>query len=120
DRERLAGAGGAQQGDMGVPGLHGLRQLVDRLRLVAGGLEVGHDAEGGHERSVGPVADTGGSVQVGTGRPLRKRFGLHDDATLGAGRGPAMSRTIVLVVLSFAASGLFAIPSASASAPSWP
>jgi hypothetical protein len=38
--------------------LDGGRQLVDRLGLVAGRRELGHDTEGGHPPSVGVADDT--------------------------------------------------------------
>ena len=57
DREGLPGPGGAQQRDVRLPGLDGRGQLVDGQRLVAGGLEVGNDAERGHGGSVGVLGD---------------------------------------------------------------
>ena len=64
DRERLAGAGGTQQREVRLPGLDALGELRDRLRLVAGGLEVGGDTERGHGAIVGPPADTHGTWGV--------------------------------------------------------
>ncbi len=46
-RGRLAGAGGAEQHGVLLARAHPAREVGDRRRLVAGGLEVGDDLEGG-------------------------------------------------------------------------
>jgi hypothetical protein len=38
--------------------LDGGGQLVDRLGLISGGRELGHDTERGHPASLGPAGDT--------------------------------------------------------------
>ena len=58
DGERLAGAGGAKQGDVLLTAADGGGELVDRLRLVTGGHVVGYDAERGHVVSLGAPTDT--------------------------------------------------------------
>jgi hypothetical protein len=47
-RHRLAGAGGAEQGDEALAGAHALGDAVDRLRLVGGGGEDRIEAKLGH------------------------------------------------------------------------
>jgi hypothetical protein len=48
DGERLARACGPQQGDVFLTRLYAVDELFDRLRLVAGRTELGHDLEGRH------------------------------------------------------------------------
>ena len=52
DRERLAGAGGAEQRDVLVAGPHGRGELLDRRRLVAGRPELRAQGERGHTVSL--------------------------------------------------------------------
>ena len=75
DRERLPGAGGAQERQGLLAGRHGVGQLSDRTRLVAGGPEVGGDTERGHEPRSGPRADTAGCTSRATRHMLGGRRG---------------------------------------------
>ena len=58
DRERLAGAGGAEQRDVLVAGPHCRGELLDRRRLVAGRPELRAQGERGHRASLGRPVTT--------------------------------------------------------------